>query len=286
MTIKQFSALCGCNPQTLRYYDHVDLLKPAKVDEWSGYRFYDEEQALTFVKIKNLQKAGFSIEEIRELLDKDDRVIYEAFEAKIAEEERRLREIKEIQLSYQTESMQMKSKIEEIKESVLGAMERYDAAAEFGVTNEEYRGIIGRIDSVMTASESWIDTNDLGQLVDMFNVTASFKTDDTAVAEADEEDDEMPDRSAVLNDPNYSVVYEKHGFEHVKDFIGEFAQLEEGAEYLLYFLRTESKAERIPFMNVMLNVLLDKNPGKKLNLNCDVGASDDGRNHFWLLKKR
>ena len=27
MTIKEFSRLCGCNPQTLRYYDHVDLLK-------------------------------------------------------------------------------------------------------------------------------------------------------------------------------------------------------------------------------------------------------------------
>lgn len=32
MTIKEFSRLCGCNPQTLRYYDHVDLLKPVKVD--------------------------------------------------------------------------------------------------------------------------------------------------------------------------------------------------------------------------------------------------------------
>lgn len=65
MTIKEFSKLCGCNPQTLRYYDRENLLKPVKVDEWSGYRFYEEEQAITFVKIKNLQKARFSIEEIR-----------------------------------------------------------------------------------------------------------------------------------------------------------------------------------------------------------------------------
>ena len=68
MTIKNFARLCGCNPQTLRYYDRVDLLKPAKVDPWSGYRFYEEEQALTFVKIKNLQTAGFTIEEIRALI--------------------------------------------------------------------------------------------------------------------------------------------------------------------------------------------------------------------------
>ncbi|MDD5980551.1 MAG: MerR family transcriptional regulator, partial [Clostridium sp.] len=69
MTIKEFARLCGCNPQTLRYYDRVELLKPVKVDEWSGYRFYDEEQALTFIKIKNLQIAGFTIDEIKGLLD-------------------------------------------------------------------------------------------------------------------------------------------------------------------------------------------------------------------------
>lgn len=108
MTIKEFARLCGCNPQTLRYYDHVNLLKPVKVDQWSGYRFYEEEQALAFVKIKNLQKAGFTIEEIKELLDKDNHVIYKAFDAKIAEEEKRLQEIKAIQKSYQTEMTDMK----------------------------------------------------------------------------------------------------------------------------------------------------------------------------------
>ena len=30
MTIKEFAGLCGCNPQTLRYYDSVGLLKPAR----------------------------------------------------------------------------------------------------------------------------------------------------------------------------------------------------------------------------------------------------------------
>ena len=97
MTIKDFAKLCGCNPQTLRYYDRQDLLKPVKVDDWTGYRYYDEEQAIAFVKIKNMQKAGFSIDEIKELLDKDDAAIYIAFERKIAEQERQLQEIKNIQ---------------------------------------------------------------------------------------------------------------------------------------------------------------------------------------------
>lgn len=64
MTIKEFAKLCGCNPQTLRYYDRVGLLKPVRVDRYSGYRFYDEEQAVTFVKIKNLQSALFTKEQL------------------------------------------------------------------------------------------------------------------------------------------------------------------------------------------------------------------------------
>ena len=93
ITIQGFARLCGCNAQTLRYYDRIGLLTPAKVDEWTGYRYYEEEQALLFVKIKNLQQADFSIEEIRMLLPGNDDLLAAAFERKIEEqrsEERRV----------------------------------------------------------------------------------------------------------------------------------------------------------------------------------------------------
>ena len=67
MTIKELATLCGCNTQTLRYYDKIDLLKPVKVDQWSGYRYYTKAQAIAFVKIKNLQAADFTIDEIKAL---------------------------------------------------------------------------------------------------------------------------------------------------------------------------------------------------------------------------
>ena len=84
MTIKEFASLCGCNAQTLRYYDKIDLLKPVKVDPWSGYRFYEKSQAVDFIKIKNLQAADFTIEEIKALLTLPDQQVYEAFDRKIA----------------------------------------------------------------------------------------------------------------------------------------------------------------------------------------------------------
>lgn len=52
MIIKEFAKLCDCNPQTLRYYDSIDLLKPVKVDSYTGYRYYSAEQALDYLKNK------------------------------------------------------------------------------------------------------------------------------------------------------------------------------------------------------------------------------------------
>ena len=90
ITIQGFAKLCGCNTQTLRYYDRIGLLAPAKVDEWTGYRYYEEQQAMRFIKIKNLQQADFSIEEIRPLLEVDDDQLMEAFEQKIEEQKQKL----------------------------------------------------------------------------------------------------------------------------------------------------------------------------------------------------
>lgn len=107
MTIKEFATLCGCNTQTLRYYDKIDLLKPVKVDQWSGYRYYTKAQAISFVKIKNLQAADFTIDEIKALLTIPDQQVFEAFDQKIAEQAQKLERIKEIQQSYLTEKTNM-----------------------------------------------------------------------------------------------------------------------------------------------------------------------------------
>ncbi|MFE0558831.1 MerR family DNA-binding transcriptional regulator [Paenibacillus sp. NPDC058910] len=47
MKISAFAKVSGISIKTLRYYDELGLLKPAHVDEQSGYRYYSEEQLLT-----------------------------------------------------------------------------------------------------------------------------------------------------------------------------------------------------------------------------------------------
>ena len=228
MTIKEFSKLCGCNPQTLRYYDRENLLKPVKVDEWSGYRFYEEEQAITFVKIKNLQKAGFSIEEIRVLLNKDDAEIYYAFEKKIAEEEKRLQEIKNIQKTYQTEITNMKNKLEEMRKSIRESMVAYNPAEEFGIDGESYSGMIENVD---TFFDRMLEAEDFSKY---------------ELLENSEENQKKAERDfrECLDNPSYESIFERHGWKNVKDFYDELPKLVNDTEYFFLFKLETEKVNR------------------------------------------
>lgn len=70
--IGEVSKLCNIPIKTLRYYDEIDLLKPSKVDEFSGYRYYSHEQLVYILIIKHFKEAGFSLKEIKTLLGRED----------------------------------------------------------------------------------------------------------------------------------------------------------------------------------------------------------------------
>lgn len=272
MTIKDFSLLCGAKPQTLRYYDSVGLLKPARVDENSGYRHYSEEQAADFVRIKSLQRAGFTIEEIKNLLEKDDRAICAAFDEKIAEAEARLAEIQSIRESYRTEMNDIKRKIEQIKQQIEAEMRGYDPTEDFGITAEQYEGIIG---STLGA----FDGIDLSQIGDI-----DIDFDAQRMGEVPEAEDGEPD---YFGDAGYEMICEKKGFKAAREFMDELPELEDGGSYTFLVHGTaESFPVPTAFMNTLLAVLLSRNSGKALNLNCDFKRSKDGANGLWLFKKR
>ncbi|WP_297237055.1 MerR family transcriptional regulator [uncultured Faecalicoccus sp.] len=83
LRIKEFAQLCGCSIYTLRYYDEIEVLKPAYVDQKSGYRFYEKAQKKEFIKIKQFQEIGFSIEDIKALDGKNDSDILKEIHFKI-----------------------------------------------------------------------------------------------------------------------------------------------------------------------------------------------------------
>lgn len=65
LRIGEFSKLSGVPIRTLRYYDEIDLFKPAEIDLFTDYRYYKEEQIEDLNLINNLKDVGFSLEEIK-----------------------------------------------------------------------------------------------------------------------------------------------------------------------------------------------------------------------------
>ncbi|MAU01885.1 MAG: MerR family transcriptional regulator [Anaerolineaceae bacterium] len=70
-TIKQLADLANVSRRTLRYYDQIDLLKPTAVGN-NNYRYYDQDTVLRLQQIRFYQEMDFSLEQIREILDKSD----------------------------------------------------------------------------------------------------------------------------------------------------------------------------------------------------------------------
>src|ERR1700752_3441463 len=66
--IGNFARLSQVSVVTLRYYDEMDLLKPVKVDTFTGYRFYSADQLPRLNRILALKDLGFSLEQIKLML--------------------------------------------------------------------------------------------------------------------------------------------------------------------------------------------------------------------------
>ncbi len=69
LKIGAFSKLMQVTVKTLRHYEQKGLLAPDEVDEWTGYRYYSIDQMQTLQSIRDLQRLGFSLDEIKELYE-------------------------------------------------------------------------------------------------------------------------------------------------------------------------------------------------------------------------
>lgn len=64
LSIGQLARICNVTPKTLRHYDKVGLLKPAKINSENGYRFYFKSHITRVLAIKQLQELGVSLEQV------------------------------------------------------------------------------------------------------------------------------------------------------------------------------------------------------------------------------
>jgi DNA-binding transcriptional MerR regulator len=68
-TIGDFARHGQVSVRMLRHYDAIGLLRPAHVDEATGYRSYDARQLSRLNRIVALKDLGFTLEQVRALLD-------------------------------------------------------------------------------------------------------------------------------------------------------------------------------------------------------------------------
>ena len=72
LSIGRFARLTGLSVGALRHYDELDLLRPADIDRFTGYRRYRRAQLETARTIARLRDLEVPLDEIREVLAMDD----------------------------------------------------------------------------------------------------------------------------------------------------------------------------------------------------------------------
>lgn len=68
-SIGDFAALGRVSVRMLRHYDAIGLLRPARVDESSGYRFYTAAQLRLLNRVVALKGLGFTLQQVQAMID-------------------------------------------------------------------------------------------------------------------------------------------------------------------------------------------------------------------------
>lgn len=71
-SVGEAAALAETTAETLRHYDRIGLIKPSYRDEWTGYRYYTQQDIVRLNTVRALQLMDLSLKQIREVLSWDD----------------------------------------------------------------------------------------------------------------------------------------------------------------------------------------------------------------------
>lgn len=121
MSVKEFAAFCGVSARTLRYYDGIGLLKPAAVDKYSGYRFYDGDSLVRMQEILFYRELDFSLKSISNILLSPD---YDRRQA--LKEQKRLLTLKKQRLEKLIEALEAAEASEQEQGGIIMSFEAFD----------------------------------------------------------------------------------------------------------------------------------------------------------------
>jgi DNA-binding transcriptional MerR regulator len=70
-TINKLSKMAGISTRTLRYYDQIGLLKPARINT-SNYRIYSRHEVDNLQQILFYKELGFDLDKIKQIINSPD----------------------------------------------------------------------------------------------------------------------------------------------------------------------------------------------------------------------
>lgn len=120
ITIGKLAELVNVNVETIRFYHREGILKePAK--RANGYRYYSEEDASKITFIKKVKELGFSLKEIKELLEINSKpratcdLVKNKVSKKILELDEKINDLQQIKKSLQALSCACDAGADEMK---------------------------------------------------------------------------------------------------------------------------------------------------------------------------
>ncbi|RDW99106.1 MerR family transcriptional regulator [Listeria kieliensis] len=130
-TIQKLANLAGVSSRTLRYYDEIGLLKPARVSS-NGYRIYGQEQVDLLQQILFYREMEVSLPAIKEILanpEFDEKEALKAHHAELLQKEKRLKRLintveKTLQAREGKIMMSNQEKFEAFKEDLIAQNEQ------------------------------------------------------------------------------------------------------------------------------------------------------------------
>jgi DNA-binding transcriptional MerR regulator len=93
--VREFARLAGVTARTLHYYDQIGLLSPTLRTE-AGHRRYTLDDALRLQQIATLKYMGFSLEEIRDLLDSPNYDVQQSLRMQKAAIDERISQLRQV----------------------------------------------------------------------------------------------------------------------------------------------------------------------------------------------
>lgn len=114
--IGDFAKIVDIPVRTLRFYDTYGVLQPSEIDDFTGYRYYSDENIVECELIKLLKSLDFTLEEIALYKNCIDEEILEKKKKEI-EERMYLLKLKHKRLEIMQEQIRSKKEIEKIEET-------------------------------------------------------------------------------------------------------------------------------------------------------------------------